>query len=115
MAILLKRYCLTRVKLTALYKQRDPWCKKNNNKTLDMCQGRELRRCVKVEVAVLGSPSLIVRTVSVDVQQQCTVPRQRSSRGVRSAAKATHSPSTRIYRGSDHMHLKRLCTTGTCS
>ena len=26
-----------------------------------------IRSCVKVEVAVLGSPSLIVRTVSVDV------------------------------------------------
>ena len=30
---------------------------------------KEFRRCVKVEVAVLGSPSLIVRTVSVDVKQ----------------------------------------------
>ena len=30
---------------------------------------RELRSCVKVEVAVLGSPSLIVLTVSVDVKQ----------------------------------------------
>ena len=29
----------------------------------------ELRRCVKVEVAVLGSPSLIVLMVSVDVKQ----------------------------------------------
>ena len=29
----------------------------------------ELRSCVKVEVAVLGSPSLIVRTVFVDVKQ----------------------------------------------
>ena len=28
----------------------------------------ELRRCVKVEVDVLGSPSIIVRTVSVDVE-----------------------------------------------
>ena len=28
---------------------------------------QELRSCVKVEVAVLGSPSLTVRTVSVDV------------------------------------------------
>ena len=28
-----------------------------------------LRSCVKVEVAVLGSPSLIVRTVSGDVKQ----------------------------------------------
>ena len=30
----------------------------------------ELRSCAKVEVAVLGSPSLIVRIVSVDVKQQ---------------------------------------------
>ena len=29
----------------------------------------ELRNCVKVEVTVLGSPSLIVLTVSVDVKQ----------------------------------------------
>ena len=29
----------------------------------------ELRSCVKVEVDVLGSPSLIVPTVSVDVKQ----------------------------------------------
>ena len=29
----------------------------------------ELRSCVKVEVHVLSSPSLIVRTVSVDVKQ----------------------------------------------
>ena len=30
---------------------------------------RELRSCVKVEVDVLGSPSLIVRRVSVEVKQ----------------------------------------------
>ena len=29
----------------------------------------EVRSCVKVEVAVLGSSSLTVRTVSVDVKQ----------------------------------------------
>ena len=29
----------------------------------------ELRSCVKVEVAAMGSPSLIVLTVSVDVKQ----------------------------------------------
>ena len=29
----------------------------------------ELRSCVKVEVAVLGSPSLIILMVSVDVKQ----------------------------------------------
>ena len=29
----------------------------------------EVRSCVKVEVAVLGSPSLIVLVVSVDVKQ----------------------------------------------
>ena len=32
-------------------------------------QAPELRGCVKVKVAVLGSLSLIVRTVSVDVKQ----------------------------------------------
>ena len=31
------------------------------------------RSCVKVEVAVLGSPSLIVRTVSADVRPDITV------------------------------------------
>ena len=36
----------------------------------------ELRSCVKVEVAVLGSPSLTVRTVPVDVKQYCTNERQ---------------------------------------
>ena len=39
----------------------------------DERKGRErhavLRSCVKVEVTVLGSPSLIVRTVSVGVKQ----------------------------------------------
>ena len=34
--------------------------------------GPELRSCVKVEVAVLGSPSLIVLMVSVDVKQHGT-------------------------------------------
>ena len=33
----------------------------------------ELRSCVKVEVAVLGSPSLTTLTVSVDVKQHWTV------------------------------------------
>ena len=32
--------------------------------------GTELRSCVKVVVAVLGSPSLIVCTVCVDVKHQ---------------------------------------------
>ena len=32
-------------------------------------QTSELRSCVKVEVAVLGSPSLISLVVSVDVKQ----------------------------------------------
>ena len=32
--------------------------------------GSELRSCVKVEVAVLGSPSRTVLMVSVDVKQQ---------------------------------------------
>ena len=38
----------------------------NNNKTTKV----QLRNCVKVEVEVLGSPSLTVPTVSVDVKQQ---------------------------------------------
>ena len=33
---------------------------------------RELRHCVKVKVDVLGSPSLIVHTVSLDMNQHCT-------------------------------------------
>ena len=33
------------------------------------CSISELRRCVRVEEDVLGSPSLIVRTVSVDVEE----------------------------------------------
>ena len=33
-------------------------------------QHERRRNCVKVEVAVLGSPSLIVPMVSVDVKQQ---------------------------------------------
>ena len=36
---------------------------------LAVCTSTELRGCVKVEVAVLGSPSLIVLMVSVDVKQ----------------------------------------------
>ena len=32
----------------------------------------ELRSCVRVEVAVLGSKSLLVRTVFVDVKQHCS-------------------------------------------
>ena len=31
--------------------------------------GTELRSCVKVNVAVLGSPSLVVHRVSVDIKQ----------------------------------------------
>ena len=38
---------------------------------LSLCPS-ELRSCVKVEVAVLGSPSLIILMVSVDVKQQWT-------------------------------------------
>ena len=42
----------------------------------------ELRSCVKVEVAVLGSPALIVLTVSVDVKQHRTMPGSRVKVGV---------------------------------
>ena len=41
-------------------------CTKSKHST-KLCT--ELRSCVKVEVDVLGSPSLILRTVSVDVEQ----------------------------------------------
>ena len=37
--------------------------------TFELEFATELRSCVKVEVDVLSSPSLIVRTVSVDVKQ----------------------------------------------
>ena len=40
----------------------------NKRNNCDCCHS-ELRRCVKVEVAVLGFPSLIVLMVSVDVKQ----------------------------------------------
>ena len=36
---------------------------------LNLRRAADLRSCVKVEVAVLGSPSLIVLMVSVDVKQ----------------------------------------------
>ena len=37
------------------------------------CVESELRSCVKVEVAVLGSPSLMSLVVSVDVKQHLNV------------------------------------------
>ena len=37
---------------------------------LAVCTATELRGCVKVEVAVLGSPSQIVRTDSVDAKKR---------------------------------------------
>ena len=39
------------------------------NSPYGLCGRKATLNCVKVEVAVLGSPSLIVRTVSVDVKQ----------------------------------------------
>ena len=39
---------------------------------MDLKPSTELRSCVKVEVDVLSSPSLIVLMVSVDVKQQWT-------------------------------------------
>ena len=36
------------------------------------CSISQFRSCVKVEVDVLDSPSLIVLMVSVDVKQHCT-------------------------------------------
>ena len=40
-----------------------------------MANGTEVRSCVRVEVAVLGSPSLISLMVSVDVKHHLTQPR----------------------------------------
>ena len=48
--------------------QKEPEVHKLQEGTTGVVQ--ELRSCVKVEMAVLGSPSLIVRTVSVDVKQR---------------------------------------------
>ena len=39
----------------------------------------QLRSCVKVEVAVLGSPSLIIPTVSVDGKQHVSILTERPS------------------------------------
>ena len=39
------------------------------NTNSKLCFQAEFRSCVKVDVAVLGSPSLISLMVSVDVQQ----------------------------------------------
>jgi len=41
-------------------------------KHMSGAKGDQLRSCVKVEVDVMGSPSLIVLTVSVDVRQNRT-------------------------------------------
>ena len=40
-----------------------------NLNTVERERHTEFRSCVKVEVAVLGFPSLIVRTVSVNIKQ----------------------------------------------
>ena len=39
----------------------------------------ELRSCVKIEVAVLGSPSLIVHMVSVDAKQHLKKKKKRKN------------------------------------
>ena len=46
---------------------------KQTNKGQLYCMQSELRSCVNVEEAVLGSPSLIVLMVSVDVKQHCAI------------------------------------------
>ena len=56
-------------------------------------QHSECRSCVQVEVAVLGSPSLIVRTVSVDVKQHWTCTSQSSGAVCRSRWPSPGSPS----------------------
>ena len=50
-------------KLYGFWGRKSPWKKKEKKKQLRP----ELRSCVKVEVVVLGSPTLIVLVVSVDV------------------------------------------------
>ena len=47
----------------------NPYCFCGCKVTLN-CSISEFRSCMKVEVAVLGSPPLTVRTVSVDVKQR---------------------------------------------
>ena len=48
---------------------------------LSTLHSAELSSCVKVEVAVLGSPSLIVLTVSMDVKQHLKKGGYRGSAG----------------------------------
>ena len=50
----------------------DEYSETRNKRLQSLIQNPELGSCEKVEVAVLGSPSLIVRTVSVDVKQHGT-------------------------------------------
>ena len=50
--------------------------------TLNECWKTELRSCVKIEVVVLGSPSLIVPVISVDVRQHWTNVEKQSSGAV---------------------------------
>ena len=49
-----------------------PLCLFGRKATLNWNFFSELRSCVKDEVDALGSPSLIVRMVSVDVKQHCS-------------------------------------------
>ena len=59
----LRRCCLKKKKKKKIF---NCWWRRNS------WRHSELRSCVKVEVDVLGSPSLIVPTVSVDVKQHWT-------------------------------------------
>ena len=44
-------------------------CESGGSRELELGEKPELGSCVKIEVAVLGSPSLIVLMVSVDIMQ----------------------------------------------
>ena len=57
------------------------------------CSISELGNCVKVEVAVLGSPSLNHLTVSVDIKKHCTVVSQNSGNCVKVKVAVLDFPS----------------------
>ena len=79
----------------------------------------EFRSCVKVEVAVLGSPSLIVRTVSVDlVRVQCRFTSTETRQTVRDGEPRTATSTfTQLLMYSNTERLSRcavFCTRLCC-
>ena len=65
-----RELCASRGGRPGLPVPNSPYCLCGRKATLNKHCPIELRSCVQVEVDVLGSPSLTVRTVSVDVKQQ---------------------------------------------